>query len=172
MSGNRALIEAYSSRPKEQEETREEDEHAPTRQAEAEAAVVRALDFLDSCVLPFDESDPESATEPPETAAVTAPSATVEPRHSAWRLPRGLLYWVSVAAAAGVTWRLSGSLLDSAIAALVASAAVILLEIGLRTIDPRIARRLGLAQGRFDVVMFSAAAALGLAAGIAIAYLL
>jgi hypothetical protein len=86
-------------------------------------------------------------------------------------VPRGLIYWLSVAAAASVTWRLNGSLLDSAIAALIASAAVILLELVLRTIDPRIARRLGLARGRFDVVMYGAGAALGIAAGIAIAYL-
>jgi hypothetical protein len=166
VSRARALIEAYSSTPDQQ---RERGEAGNTAREEGEAAIVRALDFLDSCLLPLPD-DPSSSLERRTQAAAARP-ATIEPTHSAWRLPRGLLYWLSVAGAAGVTWRASGSLLHAAIAALLASAVIILLELALRTIDPRIARRLGLARARPDALMYGAGALLGVAGGIAIAYL-
>ena len=174
MSRSRALIEAYASPPDQRREAPGQGATPETDREDGEDAVVRAFDFLDSCVLPL-EAHPARALEQTDesTAAAGSVSApTVEPKHSAWRVPRGLVYWVSVAAAASITWRVSASLLDSAIAALTASAVVILVELALRTIDPRIARRLGLARGRSDAVMYAAGAVLGIAAGIAIPYLL
>ena len=144
MSRTRALIEAYSSTPDQQ---RQRGKGGTTDPEEREAALARALDFLDSCLRSLTDA-PTSSLEPPaELPAAVAPPQAVAPKLSAWRLPRGLIYWLSVGGAASVTWRLSGSLLRAAIAALLASAAIILLELALRTIDPRIARRLGLARG-------------------------
>jgi hypothetical protein len=168
VSRARALIEAYSSTPDQQ---RERGEAEKTPREEGEAAIVRALDFLDSCLLPLADDPSSSLERRTQAAAAVAPPVAIEPTHSAWRLPRGLLYWLSVAGAAGLTWRLSASLLRAAIAALLASAVIILLELALRTIDPRIARRLGLARGRSDALMYGAGALLGVAGGVAIAYL-
>jgi hypothetical protein len=168
VSRTRALIEAYSSTPDQQ---RERGEGGATDPEEREAALARALDFLDSCLRSLTDAPMSSLERPAELAAAVAPPQAIEPKHPAWRLPRGLIYWLSVGGAASVTWRLSASLLRAAIAALVASAAIILLELALRTIDPRIARRLGLARGRSDALMYGAAALTGVAGGIAIAYL-
>ena len=171
MSRSRALIEAYASAPDRQREGREQSENADLNPEDSDAGLVRALDFLDSCVLPFSEADPAGTLERRVAAAAAAPSPLAPgPKHSAWRVPRGLVYWLNVAAAAGVTWRLTASVVQSVIAALIASAAVILLELVLRMIDPRIARRLGLAEGRSDVAMYGAATILGIGGGIAIAY--
>jgi hypothetical protein len=173
MSRSRALIEAYASPPDQRHEASAQDALPEGDRDIDEDAVVRAFDFLDSCVLPL-EAHPSRALQQPDESTPVADSVSlpiVEPKHSAWRLPRGLIYWLSVAAAATITWRLTTSLLDSAIAALTASAVVILVELALRTIDPRIARRLGLARGRSDAVMYAAGAALGVGAGIAIPYL-
>jgi hypothetical protein len=175
MSRSRALIEAYASPPDQRHEASAQDAlHEGDREID-EDAIVRAFDFLDSCVLPLEAHPSRAVQQPDEESTPAADSVSlpiVEPKHSAWRLPRGLIYWLSVAAAATITWRLTTSLLDSAIAALTASAVVILVELALRTIDPRIARRLGLARGRSDAVMYAAGAALGVGAGIAIPYLL
>jgi hypothetical protein len=175
VSRTRALIEAYALTPEQQREAQERTRNANESQDDSEAALVRALDFLDSCLRPLTET---GAGRTHEEAAVTgvataaaAPPAALEPRHSAWRLPRGLVYWLGVVAAASVTWRMSASLLDAAIAGLLASAAIIILEIVLRMIDPRVARRLGLARGRAGALMYGASAFFGVAAGIAIAYL-
>ena len=168
MSRTRALIEAYSSTPDQQ---RQRGKGGTTDPEEREAALARALDFLDSCLHSLADAPTSSFERPAEPAAAVAPPQAIEPKYSAWRLPRGLIYWLSVGGAASVTWRLSASLLRAAIAALVASAAIILLELALRTIDPRIARRLGLARGRSDALMYGAAALAGVAGGIAIAYL-
>jgi hypothetical protein len=174
MSRSRALIEAYASPPDQRHEASAQDAPPEGDRGIDEDALVRAFDFLDSCVLPL-EAHPARALQRPGESTRVADSVslpTAEPKHSAWRLPRGLVYWLSVAAAATITWRLSTSLLDSAIAALTASAVVILVELALRTIDPQIARRLGLARERSDAVMYAAGAALGIGAGIAIPYLL
>jgi hypothetical protein len=172
MSCSRALIEAYASPPNQRREAPGQGATPETAREDGEDAVVRAFDFLDSCVLPLEAHPARSLEQSGESTAALVRLPTVEPKHSAWRLPRGLVYWLSVAAAAAITWRLSASLLDSAIAALTASAVVILAELALRTIDPRIARRLGLARGRSDALMYAAGAVLGIAAGIAIPYLL
>lgn len=172
MSRSRALIEAYSSTPVPKAETAKRTHAGEATPEAGDAAVVRALDFLDACLRPFTDLDPRSSPErPAELDVAVAPPQAVAPKHFAWRLPRGLIYWLSVGGAASASWRLSASLLRTAIAALLASAAVILLELALRTIDPRIARRLGLARGRSDVLMYGAAALAGVAGGIAIAYL-
>jgi hypothetical protein len=173
MSRSRALIEAYASTPDQRlVEVSGRGATPETDREDGEEALVRTLDFLDSCLLPF-EAEPATALEQPgETTAVADPMPTVEPKHWAWRVPRGLVYWLSVAAAASITWRATASLLESAIAALTASAVVILVELALRAIDPRIARRLGFARGRSDALMCAAGAVLGIAAGVAIPYLL
>jgi hypothetical protein len=166
VSRTRVLIDAYGLPPNRERGDQDESRNVATKQDEREAALVAALDFLDSCLSAYGETDQGTAaerrTESPETPA---------PKHEAWRIPRGLLYWMSVVTAATVSWRLNESLLHAAIASLLASATVIALEIVLRMIDPRIARRLGLAQGRTDAVMYGAAACFGIAAGAVMAYL-
>jgi hypothetical protein len=166
VSKTRVLIEAYGLPPKKEREEQDESRNVAIKQDEREAALVRALDFLDSCLSTFGEAEQATAVE-----SRTELPATPEPKHVAWRIPRGLLYWMSVVTAATVSWRLNESLLHAAIAWLLASATIIALEIVLRMIDPRIARRLGLAQGRTDAVMYGAGACFGIAAGTAIAYL-
>jgi hypothetical protein len=165
VSRTRVLIEAYGFAPEREREEQDESRNVALKQGEREAALVRALDFLDSC-LTFGEAQEATTVEPH-----TELPATPEPKHAAWRIPRGLLYWVSVVAAAAVSWRLNKSLLHAATASLLASATIIALEIVLRMIDPRIARRLGLARGRTGAVIYGAAACFGIAAGAVIAYL-
>jgi hypothetical protein len=77
-----------------------------------------------------------------------------------------------VGAAASATWRSSSSLYLTAVAALVASAALIVVELLLRAIDPRIARLLGLARAREGTALYATGAALGLATGVVAVYLL
>jgi uncharacterized membrane protein len=166
VSRTRVLIEAYGLPPGREREEQDESRNVATKKDEREAALVRALDFLDSCLSGFGETDEATVVEPR-----TELLATPEPKHVALQIPRGLLYWVSVVTAATVSWRLNESLLHAAIASLLASATIIVLEIVLRLIDPRMARRLGLAQGRTDALIYSAAACFGIAAGAAIAYL-
>lgn len=170
MSRTRALIEAYSRTPDQEREAPEQGASEADRK-DGEEALLRALDFLDTCLLPLEAESQRPHDSVDGAGAAIASSAEVEAPHSTWHLPRGLLYWLSVAAAASVTWRLSGSVLHSAVAVLTASASVILLELALRTIDPHAARRLGLARGRSDALIYgSAGVGLGIAGGIAIAY--
>jgi hypothetical protein len=170
VSRTRALIEAYSRTPDQEREAPEQGGASEADREDREEALVRALDFLDACLLPLDADFPRRLDSLDGAGAAIA-SAEIEAPHSTWHLPRGLLYWLSVAGAASVTWRLSGSVLHSAVAVLTASASVILLELALRTIDPRAARRLGLARGRSDALIYGAAGVgLGIAGGIAIAY--
>jgi hypothetical protein len=87
------------------------------------------------------------------------------------RIPRGLLYWFGVGVAAGATWRLTSSLYETAVAALVASAALIGLELVLRMVDPRLARRLGFARTHRGATFYGAGALLGLGTGLAAAHI-
>lgn len=189
MSRSRAPIEAYGLTQNRQREAPQRGDKTASEERVGNAAIVQALDFLDSCVLPFKEQHPSrhigpaedtvvpNTVEPPGSAAAAGSPAllTREPRlapkHSAWRVPRGLIYWLSIGAAASTMWRQSSSLYRVAIAALAASAVIILLELALRMVNPRIARRLGLARVQSDAAMYGAGAALGLVAGIAIVYL-
>src|SRR5207249_2682797 len=72
------------------------------------------------------------------------------------RIPRGLLYWFGVGVAAGATWRRTSSLYETAVAALVVSAVLIGLELLLRLVDPRIARRLGFARTHRGATFYGA----------------
>ena len=142
----------------------------PLRKEDSE--LLRALEFLDACLLPepdVERGPPRTDSDArSEAAADTAASGVmvddpalqstaapampgtaladhdsrVAPRR---RIPRGLLYWFGVGVAAGATWRLTSSLYETAVAALVVSAVLIGLELLLRLVDPRIARRLGFA---------------------------
>jgi hypothetical protein len=170
VSRTRALIEAYASPPDRGHGAPEQADERGTED-DRDAALRHAFDFVDDCVRGIGER--ERATHLSDVAAleVAAAPETPEPRHMAWRVPRGLLYWLSIGAAASIAWRLTTSVLLSAIAALAASAVIILLELVLRMINPRFARRLGLAAGRSDAAMFAAAALFGIGAGVAIAYL-
>jgi hypothetical protein len=152
----------------EEEHTATDEDAGTTTEEDRDASLIRALDFIESCLAPFGdaENEPSATVDVPEEWP-----AVPYPKHTAWRIPRGFLYWLIVGAAAVIAWRLTESITRAAIAALLASAIVMMLEIVLRMVDPRIARRLGLARGRSGAVLFGASAFLGVAAGIAIAYL-
>jgi len=161
-----------------------------------DSELLKALEFLDACLLP--EPDVERSPPPPEqpTAPVAAAAAarvrvyerplrtTAAPaaldsapadhdsRVAHWRIPRGLLYWFGVGVAGGATWRLTSSLYEMAVAALAASAALIGLELFLRVFDPRLARRLGFARTQRGAVFYGAGAVLGLGTGLAVTHIM
>jgi hypothetical protein len=160
--------------------------------------LLKALDFLDACLLPephverrLPPADPgaksvaatdtaasEVTMDDPvlqTAAAPAAPAAAPADRASRaanWRIPRGLLYWFGVGVAGGTTWRLTSSLYEMTVAALAASAALIGLELLLRVIDPRFARRLGFARTHEGASFYGAGAALGVGTGLAIAHII
>jgi hypothetical protein len=164
----------------------------------ADAAVLSALEFLDFCVAPSFLVDSVSrpaartgeitagsataaryAPAPPSRAVPAAKTSVPDPARArprsvrvAWRVPPGLLYWLTVAAATAITWRLGSSFYRVAVAALAASAAVIVIELILRAIDPRIARRLGLASASTSTAFYGVAVLLGLGTGVAVGYIL
>jgi hypothetical protein len=156
-----------------------------------DSGLLRALEFLDTCLLP--EPNVERSPPPPEVAKpapVADPAAsplTVDDpglrptplgsmpevhvsRFAGFRIPHGLLYWFGVGVAAGTTWRLTSSLYEMTIAALVASAALIGLELLLRTVDPRLARRLGFARMHRRATFYGAGAVLGVGSGLVAAH--
>ena len=147
-----------------------------------DSGLLRALEFLDTCLLPepaVERSPPpaELAQPAPVSDPAASPLTVGDPglrptardstpevhvsRFAHWRIPHGLLYWVGVGVAAGTTWRLTSSLYDMTIAALVASAALIGLELLLRTVDPRLARRLGFARMRRRATFYGPAPSSG-----------
>jgi hypothetical protein len=155
-----------------------------------DSGLLRALEFLDACLLP--EPDVERSPSLPE---VTKPAPAADPasrvtvddpglqptarasrrelrgsRFARLRIPHGLLYWFGVGVAAGATWRLTSSRYDMTIAALGASAALIAVELLLRTVDPRLARRLGFARMRRRTTFYGASAVLGLGTGLVAAH--
>ena len=161
----------------------------PLRKEDSE--LLSALEFLDACLLP----EPDVERGPPransgarsEAAADTAASgvmiddpalqSTAAAGHDSrvaprWRIPRGLFYWFGVGVAAGATWRLTSSLYETAVAALVVSAVLIGLELLLRLVDPRIARRLGFARTHRGATFYGTGALLGLGTGLAVAHIL
>ena len=162
-----------------------------------DSELLKALEFLDAWLVP--EPDVERGPPPPEPDAKPAPRATTAaaavrvddpplqitapapldsapPAHDSrvahWRIPRGLLYWFGVGAAAGATWRLTSSLFDMTIAGLAASAALIGLELLLRAFDPRLARRLGFARPQRGAMFYGAGAVLGLGTGLAVTHIM
>lgn len=192
----RSLIEAYgSSDHPEHDEPEAVDQ--PNALHRENPDLLSALDFLDACLLP--ELDVERSAPPTDSgvdfalAADTAASraspddpppqppvaqAARRPgssnhysRVARWRIPRGLLYWFGVGVTGAATWRLTSSLYEMAIAALVASAALIGLELLLRMVDPRIARRLGFARMHRGDTFYGAGALLGLGTGLAVAHI-
>jgi hypothetical protein len=190
-SRTRGLIEAYGSTPHEPVEDLEADD-APALPHDGDPGVLSALEFLEACVLPLPDlkrgpppADPQAG--PTTTVADSAdpamqaraapavPDAAPTDRDSRlahWRVPRGLLYWLGVGAAAGAAWRLTSSPFEIAVAALVASAALIGLELLLRLIDPRLARRLGFARARRGAAFYGASVALGVGTGLAVAHVM
>jgi hypothetical protein len=150
---------------------------------------LKALEFLDACLLPEPDvergppaADPGAKSDTaasgvmvddPALQSTAAPAladheSRVAPR---WRIPRGLLYWFGVGVAAGATWRLTSSLYEMAVAALAASAALIGLELLLRMVDPRVARRFGFARTHRGATFYGAGALLGLGTGLAVAHI-
>ena len=160
------LVEPYAVSRRRKDRATDEDARTTTEE-DQDASLIRAFDFIESCIGPFGDAGNE-----PTPAVDPAEDWSAYPKHTAWRIPPGLLYWLTVVAAAVIARRMTGSITRAVIAALLASATIMVLEIVLRMIDPRIARRLGLARGRSDAVLFGASAFLGAASGIAIAYLL
>jgi hypothetical protein len=160
--------------------------------------LLKALDFLDACLLPephvergLPPADPGAkfvATaettasgvtvddHPLQTAAAPAAPAAApadqDSRAANRRIPRGLLYWFGVGIAGGATWRLTSSLYEMTVAALAASAALIGLELLLRLIDPRLARRLGFARPHQGSSFYGAGAVLGVGTGLVIAHII
>ncbi len=195
-SRTRGLIEAYASTPDRQIDADRETAEATTVPRSPDPAILAALDFLDSCVASPLGVDMGTSAAPAAGAVVgngpraavpavaralptTAETETLAPARArrrygfaAWRLPSGQLYWLTVGAAASATWRSSSSLYLTAVAALVASAALIVVELLLRAIDPRIARLLGLARAREGTALYATSAILGLATGVVAVYLL
>lgn len=190
-SRTRDLIEAYGSTPDEPVEDLEADD-APALSHHGDPGVLSALEFLEACVLPL----PDLERGPPPADSQEGPTTTVadsaglqktmadapavpdsaprgrDSRLARWRVPRGLLYWLGVSAAAGAAWRLTSSPFEIAVAALVASAALIALELLLRVIDPRLARRLGFARARRGAAFYGASVALGVGTGLAVAHIM
>jgi hypothetical protein len=115
--------------------------------------------------------DPAPQTGAAPAALESAPSAH-DSRVARLRIPRGLLYWFGVGVAGGATWRLTSSLYEMTVAALAASAALIGLELLLRVIDPRLARRLGFARTQQGASFYGAGAALGVGTGLVIAHII
>jgi hypothetical protein len=105
-------------------------------------------------------------------AALDSGPAAHDSHVAHWRIPRGLLYWFGVGVAGGATWRLTSSLYEMTVAALAASAALIGLELLLRLIDPRLARRLGFARPHQGSSFYGAGAVLGVGTGLVIAHII
>ena len=140
---------------------------APT--TPAEAALLDALDALSfsltgkppaDVIAPAAELEdalPEPTFKPPPAASTAAPLAQAACEGTTKRrgerlanihVARGVLYWLAVGIAGGSAWWSASSLYQAAVAALIASGAVMTVEIVLRAIDPAIARRLGLDRRR------------------------
>jgi hypothetical protein len=192
----RSLIEAYGSSDRPEHNGPEAVDQTNALHRE-NPDLLSAFEFLDACLLP--EPDVERGPPPVDSGVDFAPAADTaasrvsrddpplqppvaqsapRPRSSdhhsrvaRWRIPRGLLYWCGVGVTAGATWRLTSSLYEMAIAALVASAALIGLELLLRMVDPRIARRLGFARMHRGATFYGAGALLGLGTGLAVAHI-
>jgi hypothetical protein len=193
-----SLIEADGSNPErpEDEGPLAIDQPDPLRKQHSE--LLRAFEFLDACLLPKPSAErgrpPADAAAKSEPAADT-PASEVTVRDLAlqttaaqaalgsapadhdsgvarWRMPRGLLYWLGLGVAGGVTWRMTSSLYETTVAALVASAALIGLELLLRLVDPRLARRLGFARSHRGAAFYGAGAVLGLGTGLAVTHIL
>jgi hypothetical protein len=163
----RSLIEAYAS-PARREDDRTEAVDQPDALHPENQDLLSALEFLDACLLP----EPDLEGGPPPALAVPGRAlADHDSRAARWRIPRGLIYWSGVGVTAGATWRLTSSLYVMAVAALVASAALIGLELLLRMVDPRIARRLGFARTHRGTTFLGAGALLGLGTGLAVAHI-
>jgi hypothetical protein len=162
-----------------------------------DSELLQALEFLDACLLlePDVEESPPSAEvdakpapvadtaasrvevddpalQTTAAAALDSAPAAHDSRVARWRIPRGLLYWSGVGAAAGATWRLTSSLYEMTVAALVASATLIALELLMRAVDPRLARRLGFARTQRGAMFYGAGAALGLGTGLAVTHIM
>jgi hypothetical protein len=164
----RSLIEAYAFDPA---EDAPETVDQPNARQHENPELLSALEFLAACVLP--ESDVEGGRTPADSGAKSAAAADTDAsgRIARRRIPRGLIYWVGVGVSAGATWRLTSSIYEAAVAALVASAALIGLELLLRMVDPRIARRLGFARTHRGATFYGAGTLLGLGTGLAIAHI-
>jgi hypothetical protein len=192
---SRSLIEAYGSNPQRTEDDGTVAIDQPEVVRSEDSELLRAFEFLDACLLrephverglpPADsgaKSAPASDTpasgmtvdDPAlRTAAVPGPApADPDARTGSWRIPRGLLYWFGVGIAGGATWRLTSSLYEMTVAALAASAALIGLELLLRLIDPRLARRLGFARPHQGSSFYGAGAVLGVGTGLVIAHII
>jgi hypothetical protein len=193
-SRTRSLIEAYGSTPDPPLEDLEAAD--PSATPEGDPGLLRALEFLDACVLPppgLGRSSPPPDTQAISTgdsrglrvaaanAAVQTPAGPAIPdsaptdrdsRFAGRQVPRGLLYWLGVGAAAGAAWRLTTSPFGMAVAALVASAILIALELLLRMIDPRFAHRLGFARAQRGTAFYGAGLALGVGTGLAVAHVM
>lgn len=163
----------------------------PGNRAKEDSGLLRALEFLDTCLLPEPDVErspplPEVAKPAPVADAAASPLTLADPglrltaldstpevhvsRFARLRIPHGLLYWFGVGVAAGTTWRLTSSLYDMTIAALVASATLIGVELLLRTMDPHLARRLGFARMHRRTSFYGAGAVLGLGTGLVAAH--
>ena len=196
-SRTRGLIEAYGLTPDEPVEDLEADD-GPALPHDGDPGVLSALQFLENCVRPLPEfkrgpSPADSQAGPTTTVADStgsqvaiseaamqtratpavrdATSTDRDSRFAHWKVPRGLLYWLGVGAAAGAAWRLTSSAVEIAIAALLASAVLIGSELLLRVIDPRLARRLGFARSRRGAAFYGASVALGVGTGLAVAHI-
>jgi hypothetical protein len=195
-SRTRSLIEAYGSTPDQPVEDLEAAD-PPAAPQQGDPGLLRALEFLDACVLP--PPDLGRSPPPPESRAVSTggdspglrvamantamqrPAGPAIPesaptdrasRFAGWQVPRGLLYWLGVGAAAGAAWRLTSSPFGMAVAALAASAVLIGLELLLRMIDPRLAHRLGFARAQRGAAFYGAGVALGVGTGLAVAHVM
>jgi hypothetical protein len=192
---SRSLIEAYGSNLERPEDDGPVAIDQPEVVRREDSDLLRAFEFLDACLLrephvetglPPADSGAKSApagdspasgmtVDDPalQTAAVPGP-APADPgaRAASWRIPRGLLYWFGVVVAGGATWRLTSSLYEMTVAALAASAALIALELLLRVIDPRLARRLGFARTHQAASFYGACAVLAVGTGLAIAHVI
>jgi hypothetical protein len=144
---------------------------APTtdrpRQNGADPTLVRALDFLDSCIrlspavpaaetvtTPIDESAGARAAE----VSVVSPPTQIrddtvggQVREPAWletvRAPRGVLYWLVIVVATISAWAASSAFAGS-VAAVVASAVVVTAELVLRGVNFWRARHPGVVGAR------------------------
>jgi hypothetical protein len=143
--------------------------------ASADVALAHALAALDSCVALLQEAPTRSEPAPtedatPERALENAATTRAAQRLARLHLPRGLLYWLVVGVTASLAWHSTSSLYEAVVAGLIASAAVITLEIVLRAVDPSIARRLGLGRPRSGVLFYASGALIAMVIGVAIAY--
>jgi hypothetical protein len=193
-----SLIEADGSNAERPEDKRSVAIDQPDPSPKQHSELLRALEFLDAWLLPEPEvernrppADAPAKSAPPVHAAAsrvtvrevalqtTAAQAALGPapanhdsRVPRWRMPRGLLYWLGLGVAGGATWRMTSSLYETTVVVLVASAALIVLELVLRVVDPRLARRLGFARTHRGAAFYGAGAVLGLGTGLAVTHIL